>query len=156
VLSSCSTSHLVLPIRMFPFITGTFPPIGDFIVRISYLIYYRSLIRVCENIPIVLCGNKVEVKDRKVKAKQITYHRKNNLQYYEISAKVSYNLEKPFFWLIRKITGNSAIEFVEAPAQIPPEVEIDMIQMARYQHELDQAAAAPIPEVDDDDDLYAL
>jgi GTPase SAR1 family protein len=44
---------------------------------------------VCENIPIVLCGNKVEVKDRKVKAKQITFHRKKNLQYYEISAKVS-------------------------------------------------------------------
>jgi GTPase SAR1 family protein len=43
---------------------------------------------VCENIPIVLCGNKVEVKDRKVKAKQITFHRKKNLQYYEISAKV--------------------------------------------------------------------
>jgi hypothetical protein len=36
----------------------------------------------------VLCGNKVEVKDRKVKAKQITFHRKKNLQYYEISAKV--------------------------------------------------------------------
>jgi hypothetical protein len=27
----------------------------------------RDLTRVCENIPIVLCGNKVEVKDRKVK-----------------------------------------------------------------------------------------
>ena len=49
----------------------------------------RDLTRVCENIPIVLCGNKVEVKDRKVKAKQITFHRKKNLQYYEISAKVS-------------------------------------------------------------------
>ena len=50
---------------------------------------HRDLTRVCENIPIVLCGNKVEVKDRKVKAKQITFHRKKNLQYYEISAKVS-------------------------------------------------------------------
>lgn len=50
--------------------------------------WYRDLTRVCENIPIVLCGNKVEVKDRKVKAKQITFHRKKNLQYYEISAKV--------------------------------------------------------------------
>uniref|UniRef100_A0A452ZZA9 GTP-binding nuclear protein n=1 Tax=Aegilops tauschii subsp. strangulata TaxID=200361 RepID=A0A452ZZA9_AEGTS len=26
--------------------------------------------RVCENIPIVLCGNKVDVKNRQVKAKQ--------------------------------------------------------------------------------------
>jgi GTPase SAR1 family protein len=39
-----------------------------------------DLVRVCENIPMVLCGNKVDVKDRKVKAKAITFHRKKNLQ----------------------------------------------------------------------------
>ena len=42
--------------------------------------WHRDLIRVCENIPIVLCGNKVDIKDRKVKAKAITFHRKKNLQ----------------------------------------------------------------------------
>ena len=42
--------------------------------------WHRDLTRVCENIPIVLCGNKVDVKDRKVKAKTITFHRKKNLQ----------------------------------------------------------------------------
>lgn len=42
--------------------------------------WHRDLIRVCENIPIVLCGNKVDIKDRKVKAKSITFHRKKNLQ----------------------------------------------------------------------------
>eukprot|EP00286_Rhodomonas_abbreviata_P014790 CAMPEP_0181338438 /NCGR_PEP_ID=MMETSP1101-20121128/28636_1 /TAXON_ID=46948 /ORGANISM="Rhodomonas abbreviata, Strain Caron Lab Isolate" /LENGTH=174 /DNA_ID=CAMNT_0023449167 /DNA_START=19 /DNA_END=540 /DNA_ORIENTATION=- len=88
--------------------------------------WYRDLTRVCDNIPIVLCGNKVEVKDRKVKAKQITFHRKKNLQYYEISAKVNYNFEKPFIWITRKVAGNNAIEFVEAPALAPPEAEIDM------------------------------
>ena len=31
----------------------------------------QSVRSVCENIPIVLCGNKVEVKERKVKTKQI-------------------------------------------------------------------------------------
>jgi len=66
---------------------------------------------VCENIPIVLCGNKVEVKDRKVKAKQITFHRKKNLQYYDISAKSNYNFEKPFLWLARKLSGDSSSPF---------------------------------------------
>ena len=33
--------------------------------------WHRDLVRVCENIPIVLVGNKVDVKDRKVKAKQV-------------------------------------------------------------------------------------
>lgn len=42
--------------------------------------WHRDLIRVCENIPIVLCGNKVDIKDRKVKAKSIVFHRKKNLQ----------------------------------------------------------------------------
>lgn len=113
----------------------------------------RDLTRVCENIPIVLCGNKVEVKDRKVKAKQITFHRKKNLQYYEISAKVNYNFEKPFIWITRKVAGNSSIEFVEAPALAPPEAEIDLDQMARYEQELQSAAAVPLPDGDDDDDL---
>jgi len=38
--------------------------------------WHRDLVRVCEGIPIVLCGNKVDIKDRKVKPKQITFHRK--------------------------------------------------------------------------------
>lgn len=42
--------------------------------------WFRDLERVCENIPIVLCGNKVDIKDRKVKAKSIVFHRKKNLQ----------------------------------------------------------------------------
>lgn len=42
--------------------------------------WHRDLVRVCENIPIVLCGNKVDIKDRKVKAKAIVFHRKKNLQ----------------------------------------------------------------------------
>ena len=65
--------------------------------------------RVCENIPIVLCGNKVDVKERKVKAKTITFHRKKNLQYYDISAKSNYNFEKPFLWLGRKLVGNPSM-----------------------------------------------
>jgi len=109
------------------------------------------LTRVCENIPIVLCGNKVEVKDRKVKAKQITFHRKKNLQYFEISAKNNYNFEKPFLWIARKLAGNNELVFVEAPALAPPEATIDMNQMAQYQKELDDAINQPLPEGDDDD-----
>src|SRR3954447_10948610 len=71
--------------------------------------WYKDLVRVCENIPIVLVGNKVDVKDRKVKAKQITFHRKKNLQYYDISAKFNYNFEKPFLWLARKLVGNQTL-----------------------------------------------
>lgn len=54
---------------------------------------------------VLFCVGQVEIKDRKVKAKQITFHRKKNLQYYDISAKSNYNFEKPFLWLAKKLVG---------------------------------------------------
>ncbi|CCG82703.1 Ran GTPase Spi1 [Taphrina deformans PYCC 5710] len=113
--------------------------------------WHRDLVRVCENIPIVLCGNKVDVKERKVKAKTITFHRKKNLQYYDISAKSNYNFEKPFLWLARKLVGNSGLEFVASPALAPPEVQVDQTLMAAYENDMNQAAAMPLPDEDDAD-----
>jgi GTP-binding nuclear protein Ran len=112
--------------------------------------WHRDLVRVCENIPIVLCGNKVDIKERKVKAKTITFHRKKNLQYYDISAKSNYNFEKPFLWLARKLIGNPNLEFVAAPALRPPEVEIDQELIQKYNEELQAAMDQPLPEEDDD------
>lgn len=114
--------------------------------------WHRDLVRVCEGIPIVLCGNKVDVKDRKVKAKTITFHRKKNLQYYDISAKSNYNFEKPFLWLARKLVGDANLEFVEMPALEPPEVEVDPQLMQHYEKELEEAQGTALPE-DDDADL---
>jgi len=112
--------------------------------------WHRDLVRVCENIPIVLCGNKVDVKDRKVKAKQITFHRKRGLQYYDISAKSNYNFERPFLWLARKLVGEPNLILVEAPALAPAEVAIDVEQMQRYEAEIAAAQAVPLPDEDED------
>ena len=84
--------------------------------------WHRDITRVCEDIPIVLCGNKVDVRNRQVRAKTITFHRKKNLQYYELSAKSNYNFEKPFLYLARKLAGNPQLVFTESPALAPPEV----------------------------------
>jgi len=91
------------------------------------------------------------VKERKVKAKTITFHRKKNLQYYDISAKSNYNFEKPFLWLARKLVGNSTLEFVAAPALAPPEVTVDQATLDAYQKEMTEAAAMPLPDEDDQD-----
>ncbi|KAG6992305.1 hypothetical protein ACKLNR_008123 [Fusarium oxysporum f. sp. zingiberi] len=115
--------------------------------------WHRDLVRVCENIPIVLCGNKVDVKERKVKAKTITFHRKKNLQYYDISAKSNYNFEKPFLWLARKLVGNPQLEFVAAPALAPPTAQVDEKLLEEYRKEMDEAAAMPLPGELSDDDL---
>lgn len=50
-----------------------------------------------------------------MKAKTITFHRKKNLQYYDISAKSNYNFEKPFLWLARKLVGNPALVRLTPP-----------------------------------------
>lgn len=113
--------------------------------------WHRDLVRVCENVPIVLCGNKVDIKERKVKAKAITFHRKKNLQYYDISAKSNYNFEKPFLWLARKLIANANLEFVAAPALAPPEITIDPAQLLQYEDDLRAAADQPLPAEDDDD-----
>ena len=113
--------------------------------RQSFSHWVGDLVRVCEGIPIVLCGNKVDVKDRKVKAKTITFHRKKNLQYFDISAKSNYNFEKPFLWLARKLAGNQSLEFVASPALAPPEVQVDTKLMDAYNRELEQAQNMPLP-----------
>ena len=110
--------------------------------------WHRDITRVCKDIPIVLCGNKVDIKDRKVKAKHITFHRKKNLQYYDIPAKSNDNIEKPFLYLARKLSGDNHLTFVWEPALQPPEFTIRELAEA----EVAQAAAQPLPE-DDDDDL---
>uniref|UniRef100_A0A8C1W8A2 GTP-binding nuclear protein Ran n=1 Tax=Cyprinus carpio TaxID=7962 RepID=A0A8C1W8A2_CYPCA len=112
--------------------------------------WHRDLVRVCENIPIVLCGNKVDIKDRKVKAKSIVFHRKKNLQYYDISAKSNYNFEKPFLWLARKLIGDPNLEFVEMPALAPPEIAMDPSLAAQYEHDLKVASETALPDEDDD------
>jgi len=112
--------------------------------------WHRDLVRVCENIPIVLTGNKVDIKERKVKAKQINFHRKKNLQYYDVSAKSNYNFEKPFLWLAKKLVGDPNLTFVEAPALKPAEVAMDPAHQQAIEAELRNAQAVPIPEEDDD------
>ena len=56
---------------------GPLRPLRVLVERVLHTVpnWHRDLVRVCETIPIVLVGNKVDVKERKVKAKQITFHR---------------------------------------------------------------------------------
>jgi len=111
--------------------------------------WHRDIIRVCENIPIVLVGNKVDIKERMVKARNIQFHRKRNLQYYDLSARSNYNFEKPFLWLTRRLTNQRNLEFIGDIAH-PPELIIDPNLVA--QHEADLAKAQQCP-IDDDDDI---
>jgi GTP-binding nuclear protein Ran len=109
----------------------------------------RDLVRVCEGIPIVICGNKVDSSKvtfenvpnwrrdlvspivicgnkidsryRKIRAKHSSRGKKN-LQYFDISCKTKYNFEKPFLWLARKLIDDR-LEFVATPAPEVPQMQ---------------------------------
>ena len=112
--------------------------------------WHMDLVRVCENIPIVLTGNKVDIKDRKMKAKSIVFHRKKNLQYYDISAKSNFNFEKPFLWLARKLIGDPNLEFVAMPNLVPPEVTMDPQWQKKIEQDIKEALETALPEDDED------
>jgi len=112
--------------------------------------WYRDVVRVCERIPIVLVGNKVDVAERQVKAKMITFHRKKNLQYYDVSAKSNYNFEKPFLYLAKRLSGDPNLALVEAPALLPIEVTISQEAKDRLEKEMHEAESQALPEDEED------
>lgn len=86
-----------------------------------------------------------------MKAKNIIFHRKKNLAYYDISAKINYNFEKPFLFLARKLTGEGALEFTEETAKAAPDPTAILTAEDRLkqEQELQEAMAAPIQDEDD-------
>lgn len=110
-----------------------------------------------------------------MKTGQVTFHRKKNIQYFEISAKSNYNFEKPFLWLARKLVGsvrmyfvqhlffnvyffhrNPSLEFVAAPALAPAEVQVDAALMEQYQKELAQVRLSFVFTTAQSTDLSAI
>jgi GTP-binding nuclear protein Ran len=112
--------------------------------------WHRDIVRVCDNIPMVLVGNKVDCFDRQVKAKMITFHRKKNLQYYDVSAKSNYNFEKPFLWLAKRMANDPNLVFAPEEATKPStSVVMTPAQIQRLEEELREAANMPLPDDDD-------
>jgi len=92
-----------------------------------------------KNVPIILCGNKVDTRGRHVKPGHIKFHREKGLKYYDISAKNNFNLEKPFLELARQLTGHEDLQFVEHLAIEPPTVQLDAELIDQYEKELEEA-----------------
>jgi GTP-binding nuclear protein Ran len=109
--------------------------------------WHRDLTRVCPNIPIVLVGNKIDIRDRKVLAKKVTFHKKNNMRYFEISAKNQYHFEMPFLSLARQLFGDQSLYFTVSPAIQPPEAPIDQELLRQSQDAYMKAESTPLPDV---------
>ena len=110
-------------------------------------VWYQDIVRVCGKIPTVLLGNKVDdVRNRTVKPRQITIHRKLDLQYYDVSAKSNYNFEKPFLWLAQKLWNEEGfVQLAEELPLVPPEIEFNHEMLKR------SGFAPPLPSEPDEE-----
>ena len=95
----------------------------DFTSKLTYKNvprWHQDIIKTCEDIPTIILGNKSDVNEsnRKVKVKDITYHLKKSLRYWEVSAKSNYHFDKPFLSLAKTFMGEDTY-FVEAPPLNP-------------------------------------
>jgi GTP-binding nuclear protein Ran len=95
--------------------------------------WLHSIEQVCGPIPIVLCGNKSDLGERKG---LLTLSREN-IQSFVISSKNNSDFELPFLWLARRLASLPDLVFVENPAMIPRLVHIDPEVMKHYHQEDD-------------------
>lgn len=101
------------------------------------------------NIPVVLVGNKIDLKsERKVPIEKITFHRIKDVPYHEISVKEEIRLEKPIISLISIILNRDDVRLIQPPAPSPPLLEFDWREAERIAI---LAAENALPEVPDDD-----
>ncbi|KAK7049185.1 ras family-domain-containing protein [Favolaschia claudopus] len=108
--------------------------------------WYRDVERVCEKIPVV------DIKERKVKPSGVTFHRKKNIQYYEISRSQTSTSKNRSSILHASLPKNQSSRSLPNVALLPAEVHLDAETLERYERELAEAAMLPMPD-DEDEDL---
>jgi GTP-binding nuclear protein Ran len=101
--------------------------------------WHSDLVRLCPNIPVVLVGNKIDVRERKIPVKRVCFHRKHDMTYCEISAKGNYQVELPLLSLARQLLDAPDLQFTTPLRLPPPECEIDPELPARYKAEITQS-----------------
>lgn len=84
--------------------------------------WYEDLTQICPEIPIMLVGNKIDAHDRVIPGRRVTFHKKHNMYYLEISSKSNYYLELPFLALARSILKDRQLRFISHRTNnLPPE-----------------------------------
>lgn len=93
--------------------------IFDVTSNISFINLWSWYGKKCDNLLSVVCGNKCDLEskvklNKKIKIKEIWG------KYYDISCRNNHNIELPFLYLARKLTGHDDLVFIEAPPVEPP------------------------------------
>lgn len=94
--------------------------------------YLQTLKDKFPSAPIILCGNKVDIKSREVTPQEIRQV-KGDCLYFDFSSKSNYNFEKPLLFLLRSVLfpnddyetlKTRAVNLLEFPALEPPAINL--------------------------------
>lgn len=98
----------------------------------NVLYWHRKLLALCGKIPIVLCGNKTDIKFRKIKKEKIYADWGNILNYFEISGKAKSKVYEPFLFLSQHLLDNGEIvDFT----RVGSEVSMDLSHLSKLNDE---------------------
>ncbi|KAH0569399.1 GTP-binding nuclear protein RAN/TC4 [Spironucleus salmonicida] len=111
--------------------------------------WYNDVVRIVQDIPMVLVGNKCDQKNREVRTQSVSFHRNKGIDYVEISAKSNYNYEVPFLIICKKLANDPTLSFTQAPALIPAEIQMTEQDKAQINDALNQAANVALPDDDE-------
>jgi GTP-binding nuclear protein Ran len=100
-------------------------------------IWYDAVRNACPGIPIVIIGNKVDIKCKNTEDgnSELSCRIINDfpdIHKYYVSAKSNYNFEKPFLDLARTLLNDPELEFTEPVAASPSEVCIPWYRRIFY------------------------
>ncbi|KAF0978313.1 hypothetical protein FDP41_002828 [Naegleria fowleri] len=96
--------------------------------------WIKDIMKNCgEHIPMVLCGNKVDLlKERKVKSYHVNMDQGLlGMKYFEVSALANFNIDQPMVYLMRKLLKDDALDLVETVPMlqmVPPLVVLDTVE----------------------------
>lgn len=76
--------------------------------------WHRDVLRVRPDIPVVLCANKIDMSQRKVKSKSITYPDKHRMGFFEISVKDRLCLKKPLEYLLQQLAKEPELSIISS------------------------------------------
>ncbi len=110
--------------------------------------WYKEISKICRDIPIILVGNKADIRD-KLRGRQISFQRAKNLQYFDISVKTNYQYEKPFLWVLKNLLGDRNLRLLANKA-IHPQPLNELNTMPEYinrlRREIEEAQEEYLPD----------
>jgi len=115
----------------------------------SVPIWYRDVSRIIDRIPIAVVGNKNDIRDPFLgDDRLLLFRRKYGMQYIEISARKSFNYERPFLYLFRRLQDDPSIIFTEELAVVPKDtLPMDQLSQEQIKKTLLEATDVKLPQL---------